>query len=405
MNGKHSDEIVIAGAGLAGMPLACTLGQAGVSVTLVEAKPLSQLISSKFDGRTTAVARSSKQMLGVLGIWDAIEACAQPILDIRVADGGSPFFVHYTHEDVGSEALGWIVENGVLRTAMLERLKTLGNVKLLDELEVSDVNADRGFCSVELSDGSILKTRLLVGADGRNSLTRRLSGIETKQWSYNQHAIVCTVRHDLPHRGIAHEHFLPSGPFAILPMLENRSSIVWTEHSSLAPHMMQLDRANFLEELQKRFGQFLGPLELEGPIGSYPLGSMTASSYIGPRVALVAEAAHTIHPIAGQGINIGWRDVAALSEVVINSLRLGLDPGSESTLQKYQQWRRPDNISMTMTTDILNRLFSNRVPPLVAARNLGLGLVQRLPGVKKILMRHAMGELGKLPRLIQGLKI
>ena len=168
---------------------------------------------------------------------------------------------------------------------------------------------------------------------------------------------------------------------------------------------MQLDRANFLEELQKRFGQFLGPLELEGPIGSYPLGSMTASSYIGPRVALVAEAAHTIHPIAGQGINIGWRDVAALSEVVINSLRLGLDPGSESTLQKYQQWRRPDNISMTMTTDVLNRLFSNRVPPLVAARNLGLGLVQRLPGVKKILMRHAMGELGKLPRLIQGLKI
>ena len=405
MNGKLSHEIVIAGAGLAGMPLASILGQAGFSVALVEAKPLSQLISSKFDGRTTAVAMSSKRMLEVLGIWDTVDVYAQPILDIRVADGGSPFFVHYTHQDVDSEALGWIVENRLLRAAMLEQLKKLPNVQLLEELEVSDVIPDRILCNVELSDGRILKTRLLVGADGRKSATRRLSGIQTKEWSYNQHAIVCTVRHELPHRSIAHEHFLPSGPFAILPMLENRSSIVWTELSSLASHIMQLDSANFLAELQRRFGQFLGPLELEGPRGSYPLGSMTASSYIGPRVALVAEAAHTIHPIAGQGINIGWRDVAALSEVVINSLRLGLDPGAESILQKYQQWRRPDNISMMITTDFLNRLFSNRLPPLVAARNLGLGLVQRLPGVKKFFMRHAMGELGKLPRLIQGSRI
>ena len=384
MDAKPSHEIVIAGAGLAGMPLAFILGQAGFSVALVEAKPLSQLTSSKFDGRTTAVAMSSKRMLEVLGIWDAVDAYAQPILDIRVADGGSPFFIHFTHQDVDSEALGWIVENRLLRAAMLGQLKKLPNVQLLDALEVLDLIPDRIFCSVELSDGRILKTRLLVGADGRKSLTRKLSGIQTKEWSYNQDAIVCTVRHELPHRSIAHEHF-PSGPFAILPMLENRSSIVWTELSSLASHIMQLDSANFLAELQKRFGQFLGPLELEGPRGSYPLGSMTASSYIGPRVALVAEAAHIIHPIAGQGINIGWRDVAALSEVVINSLRLGLDPGAESILQKYQQWRRPDNISMMITTDFLNRLFSNRLPPLVAARNLGLGLVQRLPGVKKFL--------------------
>jgi len=400
-----SMDVVIAGGGLAGMPLACALGAAGISVALIEPTPPEKLVTTEFDGRTTAVAASSARMFESLGAWDDVAPHAQPILDIRVADAESPFFVHYDHKDVGADALGWIVENKDLRAAMLPLLDALPTVRFLPGLRVTEFETENAWATVDLSDGTMLGARLLVGADGRQSPTRRRAGIGVTKWRYDQHAIICTVVHERDHRGIAHEHFLPSGPFAILPLTGNRSSIVWTERADLAPHFMNLPDGDFLEELSSRFGNFLGALSLEGPRRSYPLGLMNARSYIAPRIALVADAAHTIHPIAGQGINIGWRDVAALAEVVADTMRLGLDPGDLSSLEKYQSWRRTDNAVMLAATDALNRLFSNDAAPLVAARNLGLAAVQRAPAVKKLFMRHAMGELGDLPRLIRGLPV
>ncbi len=398
-------DVVIVGGGFAGMLLATILGETGVSVAVVEPRAEDNLASRNFDGRTTAIAPSSQRMFEVLGIWDKINPNAQAIRDIRVADQGSPFFVHYSEGDLGAEALGWVAENWLIRRAINEKILSLPSVKIFWGVEVRGFECTEPFCEASLSDGTRLQSRLLVGADGRRSQTRKHLGISTTEWNYNQHAIVFSVRHERAHEGVAIEHFLKSGPFAILPLTGNRSSIVWTERATLASHFLRLDEEQFLEEASIRFGDFLGELTLEGPRWAYPLSLMNAHSYVAPRVALVADAAHTIHPIAGQGINIGWRDVAALGEVIIETMRLGLDPGSLTALNKYQKWRRPDNVLMLATTDLLNRLFSNDVAPLIAARNLGLGAVQRLPRVKKFFMRHAMGDVGELPLLNRGLPI
>ena len=395
-------DVLIIGGGIAGLTLCCALGGAGVSVALVEPLPPERLTSNGFDGRTTAVAAGSQAALEAIGVWEAMAPEVQPILDIRVSDGHSPLFLRYDHREVGERALGYIVENRIIRTALLDYLKNLPTVRLVAGRKVIGLDRDGAFASATLDDDAVIKARLAVATDGRNSPTRQSAGIEATAWRYKQVGIVCTVHHEMDHRGIAQEHFLPAGPFAILPMTGRRSSIVWTERSDLAPALLALDDPDFLAELRQRFGHYLGELKIVGPRFSHPLGLMHAQRYIAPRLALAGDAAHAIHPIAGQGLNIGWRDVAALAEVVIDALRLGVDPGSVITLERYERWRRVDNAMMLAATDGLNRLFSNDLAPVRLARDAGLAAVNRTPPLKRLFMRHAMGVLGDVPRLVRG---
>jgi 2-octaprenyl-6-methoxyphenol hydroxylase len=253
-----------------------------------------------------------------------------------------------------------------------------------------------------LGDGATRRVRLVAAADGKDSLLRRAAQIQAVEWRYDQIGIVTTVRHQRPHAGIAIEHFLPAGPFAILPMTERRSSLVWTEAASLAPRLVALPDAEFAAELRARFGDFLGAVEPVGPRFTYPLSLMQAETYIAPRLALIGEAAHVIHPIAGQGLNVGIRDVAALAEAIVDARRLGLDIGGDSVLERYQRWRRLDAVVLAGVTDGLNRLFSNTIAPIKFARDLGLAAVNQMPPLKRLLMQHAMGVLGDRPRLARG---
>jgi 2-octaprenyl-6-methoxyphenol hydroxylase len=395
-------ELVIVGGGLGGLSLAVACGSAGLSVALVDRETPARMIAETFDGRASAIAYGSQQILAAIGVWDKIAAAAEPIREIRVADGDSPLFLHYDHRELGEAPLGYIVENRVLRQAFLERLAELPSVRHLAPAAV--LGAERGPAGVicTLADGGSIRGALLVAADGKDSPLRRAAGIRAVEFRYPQIGIVCTVHHELPHLGIAVEHFLPAGPFAILPMTGTRSSIVWTERAALAPGIMALDDADFVAELGRRFGSFLGRLEVVGPRWSYPLAFLHAARVAAERMALIGDAAHLIHPIAGQGLNLGLRDVAALAECVIDARRLGLDIGNADVLARYEAWRRVDNLALAAVTDGLNRLFSNEIAPLAMARDIGLAIVNRTPPARRFLMRHAMGLVGTLPRLVRG---
>jgi 2-octaprenyl-6-methoxyphenol hydroxylase len=399
-------ELLVAGGGLNGLLLGIACADAGLQVAVVDRQDAATMLDEKFDGRTSAIAYGSKLVLDGVGLWKAIEDEAEPIREIRVADDDSPLFLHYDYRDLSSEApLGYIVENRVLRRALFDRARDLPRLQLLTPRVVGGVTADDGGTVATLGDGGQLRARLVVAADGRESPLRRAAGIRTVEWRYRQIGIVVTVAHERPHAGIAIEHFLPAGPFAILPMTGNRSSIVWTEDAALAPHIVALPDAEFAVELAARFGDFLGAIEPVGPRWAYPLSLMQAERYIDRRLALVGEAAHVIHPIAGQGLNVGIRDIAALAEAVIDARRLGLDIGDESVLERYQRWRRLDAVLLAGVTDGLNRLFSNTIVPVKLARDLGLAAVNRLPPLKRLLMQHAMGTLGDRPRLARGEKL
>jgi len=395
-------ELIVVGGGLVGFTLGIACAEAGIEVAVVDREDPADMLAEPFDGRTTAIAHGSQQVLSGIGFWPLVAAEAEPILEIRVADGGSPLFLHYDHNDIGDHPLGYIVENRVLRRALMARAAALPSLRQLAPLAVERVERALSGATAYLADGSILRGALVAACDGRNSPLRRAAGIETLEWTYPQISIVCTVRHEKPHRGVAVEHFLPAGPFAILPMTENRSSIVWTERADLAPRILALDAAGFAAELARRFGDFLGALEVVGPRFSYALSLLHAERYVAPRLALVGDAAHVIHPIAGQGLNLGVRDVAALAELVVDARRLGLDIADDSVLERYERWRRFDNVMLAAVTDGLNRLFSNAVPPVKLARDVGLAVIDRLPPVKRFLMRDAMGVVGELPRLVRG---
>jgi 2-octaprenyl-6-methoxyphenol hydroxylase len=394
-------ELVVVGGGLSGLALAIACAGTGLAVALVDREDPARMLDQTFDGRTTALAYGSQQVLATLGLWDGLAAEAEAIREIRVADGGSHLFLHYDHRDLGDHPLGFIVENQVLRRVLWQRARELPSLALLAPCAVERVSYDVDGATAALSDGTSLKAALVAAADGRNSPLRTAAGIAVVTWSYPQTGIVCTVRHEEPHRGIAVEHFLPAGPFAILPMTGNRSSIVWTERAALAPALMALDDQEFLAELASRFGDYLGALALDGPRWSYPLSFLHATRYGAMRLALVGDAAHVIHPIAGQGLNLGIRDVAALAELIVDARRLGLDIGL-AVGERYERWRRLDAIMLSAVTDGLNRLFSNTMPPLMLARDLGLAAVERLPPLKRLFMRHAMGIVGELPRLARG---
>jgi 2-octaprenyl-6-methoxyphenol hydroxylase len=401
-------ELVVAGAGLNGLLLAVACAGAGLSVAVVDPQDPAAMLDQGFDGRTSAIAYGSQRVLAGIGLWPAVAGEAEPILEIRVADDNSPFILHYDHRDLAAAPeepappLGFIVENRVLRRALFEQARALPSLQLLAGRRIAAVEADAGGAVARLGDGDQLRCRLVAAADGKDSPLRRGAQIRIVEWRYAQTGIVTTVAHARPHAGIAVEHFLPAGPFAILPMRANRSSIVWTEQADLAKAILALPEAEFAAELKARFGDFLGALEPVGPRWSYPLSLMLAQRYVARRMALVGEAAHVIHPIAGQGLNIGIRDVAALAELVVDRRRLGLDIGDDALLSHYQRRRRTDALVLAAVTDGLNRLFSNTLAPLRLTRDLGLAAVNRLPPLKRRLMRHAMGLFGELPRLAKG---
>ncbi|MBT5414045.1 MAG: UbiH/UbiF/VisC/COQ6 family ubiquinone biosynthesis hydroxylase [Rhodospirillaceae bacterium] len=401
-SGETTADIVIVGGGMAGLTAALAFGTAGLSVVLVDRSPVRAVLDAAFDGRTAALALGSQRVLDGLDAWEGMAADAEPIREIRVSDGGSPLFLHYDHREVGDEPLGYIVENRHIRRALHERLAACPSVRLIAPASVADLAREGSFAQARLEDGRIVQARLAVAADGRDSPLRQAAGIPVTAWAYPQTGIVCTVRHEKPHRGIAHERFLPAGPLAMLPMRGNLSSVVWTERRERAPHLMGLDEAAFAAEIAHRFGPSLGALEVVGGRWSYPLALCHADRYAAPRLALVGDAAHAIHPIAGQGFNLGLRDVAALAETVVDTARLGLDFGGLETLRAYERWRRFDSVALAAATDILNRLFSNDVAPIRLARDLGLAAVNRAPPLRRVFMRHAMGLVGDLPRLARG---
>lgn len=400
-------EVLIVGGGMAGLTLGCTLATAGVAVAVADRLDPATVTDEGFDGRTTAIAYGSARVLEGAGIWPLLVVDAQPILDIRVADGHpargvSTLFLHYDHAEVGDRPFGYIVENRSIRQALLALARDLPRLTLLAPVAVAEVERGTAGVAARLADGRTLRAMLVVAADGRDSPLRRAAGIRTTDFAYPQTSIVCTVAHERHHAGTAVELFLPGGPFAMLPMTGNRSSIVWTERKALAPTYMALDGADFLAEVRRRFGDWLGELSLAGPRFAHPLGLMLAERYVDRRLALISEAAHVIHPIAGQGLNLGLRDVAALAESIVDARRLGMDLGDAVALARYERWRRFDNVTLAIVTDALNRLFSNDVPPVRLARDLGLAAVNRMPPLKRLFMRHAMGVVGELPRLVRG---
>jgi 2-octaprenyl-6-methoxyphenol hydroxylase len=396
-------ELLIAGGGLTGLVLGAACAGAGLAVAVVDRQDPAALLGDDFDGRSSAIAYGSRNVLDAIGLWPNIAPDAEPILEIRIADDAAPVFLDYDHRELGTVApLGYIVENRLLRRALIEHLTSIPNFAFLAPLTVGPVTTSPSASIVELSDGRQVAVRLVAAADGQKSPLRRAAGIRTVNWDYRQIGIVTTVRHQRPHCGIAVEHFLPAGPFAILPMTDNRSSIVWTERAELAPRLMELSDIAFAAELAARFGDFLGGMEPVGRRWAYPLALLLAERYVAPRLALVGEAAHMIHPIAGQGLNLSIRDIAALAELIIDARRLGLDIGDESVLERYQQWRRLDAVALAAVTDGLDRLFSNSFAPLRLVRDVGLAAVNRVPPLKRLLMRDAMGLTGDLPRLVRG---
>ena len=400
--GRTVCDVVIVGGGLVGLTLGTALAGAGIETVVVDGTPPARLKDAAFDGRVSSIALGSKRMLDGIGLWPAIADAAQPILEIRVSDGDAPLFLHYDHRAMGSDPLGFIVENRAIRAALIERAAALATLRHLAPASVEALQHAEGAVEARLADGGSVRARLAVAADGAGSRLRAAAGIATVRWSYEQVGIVCTVAHERPHRGIAHERFLPAGPFAILPMTGNRSSLVWTEHAALAPALLEATPAVFARELDTRFGDFLGALEPVGPRWSYPLSLTHARRYVAPRLALAGDAAHAIHPLAGQGFNLGIRDAAVLAELVVDRARLGLDIGGDDVLTHYQRRRRFDSVVLIGVTDGLNRLFSNDSQGLRLIRDLGLAAVNEMPPLKRFFMRHAMGLAGDLPRLVRG---
>jgi 2-octaprenyl-6-methoxyphenol hydroxylase len=392
-------EVLIAGGGFAGLALALALGPR-FAVTLADPG-----LAGGEDPRASAIAAAPRRMFEALGVWAAVAPHAQAILDMvitdsRVDDAVRPVLLTFAGEIEPGEPFAHMIENARLVAELAAKAAAAG-VTLVSQ-PVKDFTVGGADVTVELGDGSTWAAKLLVAADGGRSRLRERAGIAVHGWPYGQSAIVTTVAHERDHRGRAEEHFLRGGPFAILPLRDNRSSIVWTEHTADAERFVALPDAAFRDELEKRFGLHLGDIALAGPRRAYLLGLWVARSFIAERMALVGDAAHVIHPIAGQGLNMGLRDIAALAEAVVDAARLGLDAGDATVLERYQRWRRFDTMTMGVSTDVLNRLFSNQSDALRLVRDIGLGLVDRLPPLKRMFMREAAGLSGEVPKLLRG---
>jgi 2-octaprenyl-6-methoxyphenol hydroxylase len=404
MNGRASKvDVAIAGAGTAGLALAVALARGlGKGFAVAVCDPALQG-EPPADDRVSAIAGGARRLLTALGVWERLAGPVQPIVsmditDSRLEDAVRPTFLSFDGGD--GEPAAHMVENRDVLVALRAAAKEAG-VKFL-AAAVERFEADTGGVELFLSDGAALQSRLLVAADGARSKLREQAGIKTVNWSYGQSGIVATIGHEREHHGKAVQHFLAGGPFAILPLAGRQSSIVWTEPSTEAERLVNLPAKDFHAELERRFGLQLGEIDVKSKPRAFPLGFSIARTFIGQRFALLGDAAHVIHPIAGQGLNLGLRDVAALAESIVEAARLGLDPGANETLEKYERWRRFDTFAMSFTTDALNRLFSNRSDALKLLRDVGLGLVDRAPPLKQMFAKEAAGLTGDVPRLLRG---
>ena len=413
METSSSRDVVIVGGGVTGATLALALAQAGLAVVLIDAQPMSAVLTPHFDGRASAIAAASMNQWRVLGLAEQLEAVAQPIRSILVTDGGAPGaagrgidagVLRFDSEDLGDgpdAALGFMVENRHIRAVVGQAL-TAAKVEIVAPAEVQALVVDAQAAQVRLADGRVFTAPLVVGAEGRRSGVREAAGIKTYGWSYGQTGVVATVQLAEPHNGVAHEYFLPGGPLAILPLTGQRASLVWTEKTALAQALVAGSAPAFEAYLARRFGDHLGAPRLLGSRFAFPLDLQLAEQIVAPRTALIGDAAHAIHPIAGQGLNLGLKDVAALAQVIVEARRLGEDWGSELVLQRYARWRRFDVAAVAAAADLFTRLFSNDIPVLRTVRGAGLALVNRMAPARRLFVREAAGVVGDRPRLLMG---
>ncbi|WP_321830265.1 UbiH/UbiF/VisC/COQ6 family ubiquinone biosynthesis hydroxylase [Thalassovita sp.] len=404
---KHDSDILIVGGGLNGPAQALALAQAGFTVTVIDALPRAAQQSDNFDGRAYALALASQRLLDRIGIWDHVAGNAQPMLDIKVSDGRasegplSPFFLHFDHNELEEGPMGYMLEDRFLRRALADAMAAEPRITVMDGTKV--VAQDTGPAGVALhrDTGATLTGKLLIGADGRKSGTAERAGIKRSGWDYGQTALVCAISHELPNNGVAHQFFMPPGPLAILPLPGNMSSIVWSETHEKAAAIHGLSDEDYMQVLRPRFGDFLGKIDLAGQRFTYPLNLTLADRFAAERLVLVGDAAHGMHPIAGQGLNAGLRDIGALTQVLRDAKQRGEDIASELVLDRYQEWRRFDTASLALSTDLTNKLFSNDNPLLRFARDLGMGAVNAMPGLRRGFMREAAGLTGDLPDLMR----
>ena len=409
MSNSFDADVILGGGGLVGQTLALALDQAGLKVIVIDASKPAETLAPAFDGRAFAIAFASYRMWRALGIGDALDEVAQPIREILVTDGNvrrgpSPLYLHFddAEQEEKDEPLGLMLEARHVRRALDTAVKARPSIQMIQPMSVSALKRDPAGVTVNLADGRSLRAPLLVGADGRRSFVRGAVGVRTIGWDYPVTAIVATIAHEKPHEGVAHEYFLPNGPFAILPLKGERANIVWAEPRAAAEALLAMNEEDFLSELRLRFGDFLGRLSLEGPRFGYPLSLQLAERMIDERVALAGDSAHGIHPLAGQGLNLGLKDCAALAECVADGVAVGLDPGDVSILERYQRWRRFDNVTMALGMEAFDKLFSNSILPLRAARRVGLAAVNAVGPARRFFMKYAGGAAGDLPKLLRG---
>ncbi|WP_394198961.1 UbiH/UbiF/VisC/COQ6 family ubiquinone biosynthesis hydroxylase [Litoreibacter albidus] len=404
---EYDSEIAIVGGGLNGCALAIALSSGGLSVTLVDSLAVDTAKSDSFDGRSYALALASKRLLEAVGLWADIAADAQPMLEIKVTDGRagegpSPFWMHFDHAEIEEGPMGYMVEDRHLRRAFLAKIASDTRIKHVTPETVVAQTVDHAGARISLASGKTIRARLLVGCDGRRSGVAERAGITRSFKDYGQTALVAAIGHALPHNGIAHQFFMPAGPLAILPLTGNRSSIVWAETHARAAELSALGDDDFINALRPAFGDFLGDIHVAGARFSYPLNLTLASRLVDQRLVLVGDAAHGVHPIAGQGLNLGLRDIGALAEVLVEARRRGEDIGTDAVLARYAEWRRFDTATLAMATNSFNGLFSNDNPILRAGRDIGMGLVNAFPALRRNFIREAAGITGDLPRLLQG---
>ena len=414
MTTPYDADVIIAGAGMAGATLGLALARAGLKPILIDPVVLSAQTAPSFDGRSSAIAFAAFRQWRSLGLAPALEPLSQRIEQILVTDGRAPgplargpgpFFLRFDSEEIadrsGGEPLGYMLENRHTRAALAQALETAG-VEVLAPARVTSARFDARAAEVALADGRTLSAPLVVGAEGRDSVIREAAGIGALGWPYRQAGVVATVKLERPHNGVAHEYFLPSGPFAILPLTDDRASLVWTESERRAAALTSARPEVFHAHLQRRVGDHIGGAKVEGEVFSYPLALQLAQRLTGPRVALLGDAAHGVHPIAGQGLNLGLKGAAALAEVIVDAIRLGEDIGSEVVLERYAAWRRFDTATLSAGMDAFVRLFSNDITPVRLARGLGMAAVNRIGPARRFFMQEAGGAVGQLPRLLRG---
>ncbi|UXN71179.1 FAD-dependent monooxygenase [Devosia neptuniae] len=402
----QTHDVLIVGGGPVGLTLALALVQSarGIRVGLVDRRPL----SVPGDNRASAIAAGVRRVFEALGVWPAMAAQSQPITAMRITDSGvgdisRPLFLSFEGDVAPGEAFAHMVPNRISGQVLLDAVGQ--QIEVIAPAEITAWESDARSAQLVLADGRVLVAPLVVAADGAQSALRQMAGIGVVEHDYRQTGLVTTISHELPHDGVAYEHFRPAGPFASLPLTGNRSSLVWTESGAEAPRFLAMDKAALALEIEAVMGSTLGAVTVEDDLAGFPLRMRIARDFVAPRLALVGDAAHVVHPIAGQGLNLGLKDVAALAEVVIDTIRLGLDHGGDDALARYQSWRRLDTSAMAMVTDGMNRLFSNDAAPIRAVRDFGLGLVDRAGPIKAAMIRTAAGVSGNGPKLLSGLPI